>query len=49
MLTNLAIWFAALGALNIGIGTYSYKEKSISLGCVFCITSLILGLVDIFV
>ena len=49
MLTNLAVWFTALGALNIGIGTYSYKEKSISLGCVFCIVAMILALVDIFV
>lgn len=49
MLTNLAIWFAALGALNVGIGTYSYKEKSISLGCVFCVVALILNLIDVFV
>ena len=49
MLTNLAIWFTALGALNIGIGTYGDKEKSNSIGCAFCIIALILYLVDIFV
>ena len=42
-------WFATLGALIIGIAAYRDDKKNLIAGCLYCVVSLILNIINEFV
>ena len=48
-MTFLIPWFATLGALIIGIAAYRDDKDGIIFGCMYCVVSLILNIINMFV
>lgn len=47
-MTFLIPWFGTLGALIIGIAAYRDDKRCLITGCIYCLISLILSLVNEF-